>query len=84
MEQSRRTKYDKACTEFQTLQHILLTSPLFNDLRREIWQGEGARQERMDMKELLNVPAKARKAAHFMIQTRLLSQRVTDINQLEI
>jgi hypothetical protein len=41
--------------------------------REEIWGGDG-RRKRMDLKEILNMPSKAKKAARFMILTRLLGQ----------
>lgn len=46
----------------------------FKDLRREIWEGENGRRTRMDLGKALNTPNKARKAARFMILTRLLRQ----------
>jgi hypothetical protein len=58
----------------QTIQHILLACPLFNELRRETWEGEDGRRERLDLKKILNTPSKAKKAARFMILTRLLGQ----------
>jgi hypothetical protein len=58
----------------QTVRHVLLACPRFNDLRRKTWEREDGRRERMDLKEILNKPKLAKKAARFMILTRLLGQ----------
>jgi len=59
----------------QTVRHVLLACPRHTVLRRRIW-GEvpGRRIEGKDLKEILNTPAQATKAAKFMILTRLLGQ----------
>jgi hypothetical protein len=58
----------------QTVWHVLLACSLFKDLRVEIW-GEGRTGKGgMDLKEVLNTPKLARKAASFIIRTRLLGQ----------
>jgi hypothetical protein len=54
--------------------NFLLACPRFNDLRRKIWEREDGRRERTDLKEILNTPKLAKKAARFMILTRLLGQ----------
>ena len=46
----------------------------FNDLRRDIWEREDGRRGRIDLREILNTPGQAKKAACFMILTRLLGQ----------
>jgi hypothetical protein len=46
----------------------------FTDLRKEIWEGGNGRRTRIDLREILNTPNKAKKAARFMILTRLLRQ----------
>lgn len=59
------------------MRHVLLACPRFCDLRREIWEGNDGRRERMDssdLEEILNTPRLAKKAARFMILTRLLGQ----------
>ena len=58
----------------QTVRHVLLACPMFNDLRREVWNKGTTRPARMDLREILNTPKLARKVASFMIQTRLLGQ----------
>ena len=58
----------------QTVRHVLLACPKFADLRKEIWEGDGGRRPRMDLKEILNTPQLAKKAARFMILTRLFRQ----------
>jgi hypothetical protein len=58
----------------QTVRHVLLACPMFNDLRREVWNEGTTRPARMGLREILNTPKLARKAASFMIQTRLLGQ----------
>jgi ribonuclease HI len=58
----------------QTVQHVLLSCTNFKDLRTEIWKQRDGRRERMDLREILNKPEQAKKAARFMILTRLLGQ----------
>lgn len=53
---------------------MLWACPRFNDLRAEIWENSDGRRERLDLKEILTTPKLARKAARFMILTRLLGQ----------
>jgi len=40
----------------------------------EIWKRRDGRRERMDLREILNKPEQAKKAARFMILTRLFGQ----------
>jgi hypothetical protein len=56
----------------QTVQYVLLSCTNFKDLRTEIWKQRDGRRERMDLREILNKPEQAEKAARFMILTRLL------------
>jgi hypothetical protein len=58
----------------QSVPHILLACEEFKDLRREIWEGSNGRRTRMDLREILNTPNKAKKVARFTILTRLLRQ----------
>lgn len=59
----------------QTVRHVLLACPKHKNLREAIWtDGDGRRRERWDLEEILNTPAQAKKAARFMILTRLLGQ----------
>jgi len=48
--------------------------PHHHDLRRETWEREDGRRPRMNLKEILNRPDLAKKAAGFMIATRILGQ----------
>jgi hypothetical protein len=56
----------------QTVRHVLLACPMFNDLRREVWNEGTTRLVRIDLREILNISKLARKAANFMLQTRPL------------
>ena len=56
------------------MQHVLLACTKFNDLRREIWERDNGRRERTDLRDILNTPGQAKKAARFMMLTRLLGQ----------
>ncbi|EDN04892.1 predicted protein [Histoplasma mississippiense (nom. inval.)] len=58
----------------QTVRHVLLACPRFNNLRTETWENGEGRGERLDLKEILTTPKLAKKAARFMILTRLLGQ----------
>ena len=58
----------------QSVRHILLACSKFNDLRRDIWEREDGRRGRMNLREILNTPGQAKKAARFIILTRLLGQ----------
>jgi len=52
-----------------TVRYVLLVCPTLKDLR-----GETIDSGRTDLKEILNTPKLARKAASFMIRTKLLGQ----------
>jgi len=43
------------------VQHTLLAYERFADLRREIWEGGSGGRARLDLREILNTPNKARK-----------------------
>jgi hypothetical protein len=58
----------------QTVQHVLLACPVHATLRREHLTQQGGRRRNLDLREILNTPAQAKKAAQFMILTRLLGQ----------
>ncbi|EDN04466.1 predicted protein [Histoplasma mississippiense (nom. inval.)] len=58
----------------QTVRHVLLACPRFNNLRAETWENGEGRRDRFDLKEILTTPKLAKKAARFMILTRLLGQ----------
>lgn len=58
----------------QTVQHVLFSCISYKDLRMEIWKRRDGRRERMDLREILNKPEQAKKAARFMILTRLFGQ----------
>jgi hypothetical protein len=58
----------------QTVRHVILSCPRFNDLRGETWESNDGRRERLDLKEVQTTPKLAKKAAKFMILTRLLWQ----------
>ncbi|EDN02399.1 predicted protein [Histoplasma mississippiense (nom. inval.)] len=62
------------CGNNQTVRHVLLACPKFNNLRAETWEDTEGRRERLDLKEILTTPKLAKKAARFMILTRLLGQ----------
>ena len=51
----------------QMVQHVLFACENFRDLRRETWEGRN-RRTRMDLREILNTPHKARKAARLTPQ----------------
>jgi hypothetical protein len=53
----------------QTVRHVLLACPTFKDLKEKTMD-----KGRTDLKEILNTPRLARKAASFMIRTKLLGQ----------
>ncbi|EDN05278.1 predicted protein [Histoplasma mississippiense (nom. inval.)] len=58
----------------QTVRHVLLACPRFNSLRAATWKDGDGRRERLDLREILTKPKLAKKAARFMILTRLLGQ----------
>jgi hypothetical protein len=55
----------------QTVRHVLVACPTHHNLRKETWEKEDRRRPIMDLKEVLNTPNLSKKAARFMIATRL-------------
>jgi hypothetical protein len=60
------------CGQIQTVKHVLLVCPLFDDLRRQTWKDRISRHT--CVKTMLNEPAEATRAAKFLIKTGLLTQ----------
>jgi hypothetical protein len=61
-----------ACGQVQTVAHILLVCPNFEELRQQVWQDRTSRPT--CAKSLLLTPADAIKSARFLMQTGLLGQ----------
>ena len=59
----------------RTVKHVLTACPRHINLRREIWKDESKwRREVWDLKQILNTPTLAVKAATFIVLTRLHGQ----------
>ena len=56
--------------EAQSVQHILLCCPEFEELRETMWET----QRKTDLKTLLELSELAKRAVQFLINTRLLTQ----------
>jgi hypothetical protein len=69
------------CGQIQTVKHVLLVCPLFDDLRRQAWRDRIARHT--CVKTMLNEPAEATRAAKFLIKTGLLTQFMGARDQIE-
>jgi len=59
----------------QTVRHVLLTCPIFKDLREQfLGKPGGGLEGGKNLKVILNTPKLAIRAAKFMLNTRLLGQ----------
>jgi len=60
------------CGQIQTVRHVLLVCPKFEELRHQAWKHRIARHT--CVKTMLNEPVEATRAAKFLIKTGLLTQ----------
>jgi hypothetical protein len=69
------------CGQIQTVKHVLLVCPLFDELRHQAWRHRKARHT--CVKTMLNEPAEANRTAKFLIKTGLLKQFEGTRNRIE-